>query len=106
MIDPQAGAVQLMQLFDLCKGDPIEYALRLRAAWERHEMQTGIELSGYADDDERWAETVEEYVAQAHNDHDYVDLISGDPFAIDCFWTSHEQWRTVSTSPIKCERVK
>lgn len=66
---------------------------------------TRIELSGYGDDDERWGDTVEDYVAKASNDRDYDDLISGEPFAIHCFWERHEKWRTVSTSPIKCERV-
>jgi hypothetical protein len=84
----------------------VEFARRLREAWELEGMPTGIELSGYGDDDERWGDTVAQYVEQAANDHDYDDLISGEPFAIACFWHRHEQWRTVSASPIKCERVK
>ena len=104
-IGPFLGAHDLM----FCKNEPCGPIWK--AMWDAAPRQPeaqptlGIEHSGYGDEDERWADTVEEYVTQAADDHDYDDLISGDPFYIDHFWVRHEQWRTVSTSPIVCERV-
>lgn len=60
---------------------------------------------GYGDDDERWGETVEQYVDGCADSHDYDDLISGEPFTVDAYFSRTEQWRVVSTSPTKCERI-
>lgn len=65
----------------------------------------GLTPCGFGDDDERWGETVVEYVDGCVDSHDYDDIISGEPFTVTAQFYREEQWRTVSTAPMKCERV-
>lgn len=69
----------------------------------------GLQLSGYGDDDERFALSPEGYVRERNNPNfepDDDDLLRvGDQFGVDACYFRNEVWRVDALDPIRCARV-
>lgn len=85
------------------------FARRLVAEWQGEPDLKGVEFYGYSDEDECFAQTIEEYVKYRNDSFGQDEenkLAIDEIFIVDAGYSRTEQWRIVSLDPIQCERVR